>query len=75
MGSELFKASGTGTGFMLIKTKVFDKLKKPYFVAWEDEDGNHHTEDIEFCINARKAGFDVWISPTIKIGHIGTYEY
>ena len=39
MGPKLFKCSGVGTGFMLIKTSVFDKLEKPYFIAWEEEDG------------------------------------
>lgn len=70
--SQLFKCYGLGTGFMLIKMSVFKKLKKPYFVAYEDPDGTHHTEDIEFCIRAMKKGFDVWCSPTIKVGHIGT---
>ena len=73
--AQLFKCFGMGTGFMLVKLSVFDKLKKPYFVAFEDEDGTHHTEDIEFCIRAKKAGFDVWASPTIPIGHIGTTVY
>jgi len=71
----LFKVFGLGTGFMLIKTSVFKKLEKPYFVAYEDENGEHHTEDIDFCAKAGKAGFDVWCSPTIQMNHIGTYFY
>lgn len=71
----LFKCYGMGTGFMMIKMSVFQELVKPYFVAWEDEIGEHHTEDIEFCIKAIKAGFDVWCNANIKIGHIGTYVY
>jgi GT2 family glycosyltransferase len=73
--AQMFKCFGLGTGFMLINMSVFDKLEKPYFVAYEDPDGTHHTEDIEFCKKAGLAGFDVWCSPTIKVGHIGTYEY
>lgn len=75
MPKGLFKCSGMGTGFLLIKTPVFDKLKKPYFVAFEDPSGEHHTEDIEFCHKARKAGFDIWASPTISLGHVGTKVY
>lgn len=71
----LNKVGGVGTGFMLIKASVFDKLEKPYFVAYEDPDGTHHTEDIEFCTKARKAGFDVWVNTTIPIGHIGTTTF
>jgi len=73
--AQMFKVFGLGTGFMLIKTKVFEKLEKPYFEAYEDPDGSHHTEDIEFCARAHKKGFNVWCNPTIKLGHIGTQEY
>lgn len=70
----LFKVGGSGTGFMLIKMSVFDKLKKPYFVEWQNEKNEHHTEDIDFCVKARKAGFDVWCNPTIPVGHIAELE-
>lgn len=75
--SQLFKCHAVATGFMLIKMSVFDnpKLSKPYFVAWEDEGGEHHTEDVQFCINAHKAGYDIWCSPTIRIGHKGQKIY
>ncbi len=75
MPKHLFKCSGLGLGFTLIKMSVFDKLEKPYFRDFESPEGEHHTEDIEFCNKAMKAGFDIWCSPTIKIGHIGTYTY
>lgn len=71
----LIKVGGAGTGFMLIKLSVFDKLDKPYFTAWEDDKGVHHTEDIDFCIKARKKGFDVWCNTSIPISHIGTQVY
>jgi GT2 family glycosyltransferase len=75
VGPALFKVGALGTGFMLIKMSVFEKLIRPYFVAFEEEGGEHHTEDVEFCIRAREAGYDVYCNPTIKILHIGTYEY
>lgn len=72
----LFKCYGMGTGFMMVKTSVFDKFdkKEPYFREYEDKDG-HHTEDIDFCQRAIKKGFDVWCNSTIDIGHIGTKVY
>lgn len=73
--AQLFKCYGLGTGFMLINMQVFNHLTRPYFVAYEDPNGEHHTEDIEFCKRAGEAGFDVWCSPSIKVGHIGTAEY
>jgi GT2 family glycosyltransferase len=75
MPKTLFKVAGIGTGFMLIKMSVFDSIDAPWFVAWEGKDGEHHTEDIDFCVKAREAGFDIWCSPTIQIGHIGTQQF
>ncbi len=73
--AQLFKTFSLGTGFLLIKTDVFRKMQSPWFVDGEDEKGECFTEDVEFCKKAHKAGFDVWCSPTIKVGHIGTTEY
>lgn len=37
---------------------------------WEDV-----SEDWYFCEKARKLGYKVWCDTTIKLGHIGSYEY
>ena len=72
--NEPFKVFGTGTGFMMIKMKVFEKIKPPWFYF-----GNFHGkaigEDIYFCWKAQKAGFDVWCDPTLGLEHIGTYPF
>lgn len=73
--AQIFKCYGLGTGFMLINMEVFNVLEKPYFVSGEDANGEAFTEDIYFCGKAGEAGIDVWCSPTIKIGHIGTKEF
>lgn len=73
--TELFKAYAIATGFMMIKADVFKKLNKPYFEAFQEANGKHHTEDVEFCKRANDAGFEVWCDPTIKMGHIGNYVY
>lgn len=72
---QLFKCAGLGLGFTLMKMSVFEILNKPYFRDFEAADGDHHTEDIEFCEKARAAGLEVWCNPTIKMGHIGSYLY
>lgn len=38
--------------------------------VWEDM-----SEDWYFCEKARKLGFSVWCDTTIKLGHVGPYEY
>lgn len=73
---ELFKAYFVGTGVMLIDMKVFEKLEKPYFKHEMNDEGLVICgEDGYFCKKVRQAGIDVWCDPTIKIGHIGDYEY
>ena len=69
--SHLFKCYTLGLGFTLMKTSIFDKLAKPYFRDFESEEGEHHTEDVEFFVKCQKAGLEVWCNPTIEIGHIG----
>ena len=70
-----FKCYALATGFMMINTKVFEELKKPYFEATIDKFGRHTTEDIDFCQKAGKKDFEIWCDPRIKIGHIGSYTY
>lgn len=72
---ELFECAAVGLGITLIDLKVFDKLPKPYFKTKESKSGEHRTEDIVFCQDARKAGFEVWCDPTIEVKHIGQYLY
>lgn len=73
--TELFKCYAVATGFMMIKAKVFDKIKYPWFVDYQDKKGKHHTEDVDFCRKANEADIEVWCDPTIKMGHIGNYVY
>ena len=39
------------------------------------KDGNYIGEDFLFCDRARELGFEVWIDPTIKLGHMGVEEF
>ena len=69
-----FEVRAVGTGFMLIKTEVFQKIPQPWF--WFDlKDGHFLGEDVWFCDRAREAGFSVWCDPTVPIEHIGTARY
>lgn len=72
----LFKCKGLGTGFMLIRLSVFDKLEQPWFAFDKDEEGRLlYTDDEYFCKKAIEAGFDVWCDPSVKVGHVGMYVY
>ena len=68
-----FKAEALGTGFLLIKMSVFDKMEAPWFMWGYNPDGTLlYGEDTYFCQMAKnKAGFDVWADPTLNVKHIG----
>jgi hypothetical protein len=74
--TELYKAKHAGTGLLLIDLSIFEKIKGAWFNFGRDSQGALVIgEDVWFCNTARDAGFDTWIDPTIKVGHLGEYTY
>lgn len=75
--TEPFKCQALGTGFLLIKTSVFDTFTGPWFMFGYNEKGElHYGEDTYFCQRAiKEAGLDVWADPTLNVKHIGEYLY
>lgn len=74
----LEKVATTGTGVILIDTRVFQKIAPPWFhTPWNPEKLTFGGEDAFFCMAAAKAGIDVWIDHDLskEIGHIGTFEF
>ncbi len=77
---RLYRAAVAGTGLMLIDLSVFTSPEKPLALPWfnfgRGKEGQLVLgEDAWFCNTARDAGYDVWIDPTIKTGHIGEFTY
>jgi hypothetical protein len=64
----LVKVVATGTGCLLIKTSVFEGVY-PWFYFSEHE-GNPVGEDINFCYDAGKAGYSVYVDTTIRTEHL-----
>lgn len=54
-----------GGGCLLIKMKVFDRLKQPYF-----EPEFKYGTDIQLCRQAIAKGFEVWADTSIELGHV-----
>lgn len=52
--------------FMLIKRKVLDG------VGYLDEDYFMYGEDVEYCLRAKKDGWQVWYTSTTQIIHFGS---
>jgi hypothetical protein len=87
---EPFEVKGVGTGFMLIKRSVFERLQgvvdtyldddekviHEYFALMKDpESGKQMSEDYTFCMMCRKIGIKIYIAPWAAFSHVGTYEF
>ena len=69
-----------GTGIMLIDLQqARERIPKPWFkfnTFWEEgKEPGYTGEDLYFCRKTWAAGLEVWCDPTIKIGHIGDFQY
>jgi hypothetical protein len=86
---EKFEIKRGGTGIMLIKREVFERLK-PSQNTFKSNYGDHQTveyfktfvkdgillsEDFGFCNEWRELGGKVYAAPWIAITHIGNYEF
>ncbi len=73
----LYETKAVGTGLILIKLSVFEKIKNdPYFNFGRNAEGETVLgEDAWFCNVARDAGFQVWVDPTVKVHHLGEFGY
>jgi len=71
------QVSAIGCGVMLVKRKVFEGIKKPYFWFYDLKGHKILGEDIHFCIAAHDAGFETWVDHGLsnEIGHIGQLVY
>lgn len=73
---EPFWADSSGLGCLLVKRKVFEGLKKPWFEtgAGSSYGGVAVSTDFYFTANARMAGFKLLVDPTVRPGQIDYYE-
>lgn len=72
---DLFKCAAIGGGLLLIKTKVFLKIKQPWFGYKWNGGMVSMSNDWFFCYNARENGYDIWADMTLKPKHLGEYEF
>lgn len=62
----IVEVAACGTGGMLIKVSVFDKLYEPYFSHTD----TLKTYDLAFCHKARQAGFKIHVDMNSPAGHL-----
>jgi len=67
-----------GTGIMLIRMPVFDKLTIPYFDQIYDKEKNRwQGEDVGFCIKAGLAGIKIYVDHDLSksVDHLGVMPF
>jgi hypothetical protein len=77
-GTVVSKVSGIGTGFMLIRKDVLEKVRAKYlcpFQYGEGQDGRLISEDYVFCERWREMGGEVWAKWDLSLGHVGKKTY
>lgn len=70
--TEYKEVESLGTGCVLIKREVFEKIPCPWFeYLWSgDPDGRMRTEDLVFFDKAKDLGYKVYCDGTIRCGHV-----
>jgi hypothetical protein len=80
---------GLGLGFTIVSRKIMQKLsdKSPKLIFPESptpmshifrcdvEDGQFRGEDMAFFSDIRDMGYQIWLDPSVSLGHVGTKEY
>lgn len=68
---KLVKVDATGGGCILIDTNVFLDIEYPWYEYGKNKDGKIVGEDINFCLKAAKAGYEIFVDTSIQIDHMG----
>lgn len=76
-GEGLTEVTQLGFGLVLIETKVFEAMPKPWFAIGYSKSGQYVGEDVFFCSRARTAGFRVLVDQGLsrEILHTGEMDY
>jgi hypothetical protein len=72
-----FEVFGVGFGFVSVKSGVFENTDRPWFETEFQKITNDEGkemfipwgEDYSWCIKAKKAGYKIWLDPSIRVGH------
>lgn len=66
--NEVFEVAGCGFGCTLVKTDVFFDVFAKYGDCFSPL--NKVGEDLSFCYRARELGYQIFLDPQVKCGHV-----
>lgn len=69
---DLVEVDATGGACVLIDMQVFKKLPYPWFKFRKQENGTTMGEDIGFCLDAKKAGYKIYVDTAVEVEHLTT---
>ncbi len=69
---KLFEVDFGSMGFVCIKRKVIERMEPPWcFFPPNYVKGTVFGEDVTFFFSAKMHGFELWVDPIIRLGHLG----
>ena len=71
---EVIEIDATGTGCVMIDTRVFLEIERPYFELRKSETGKDVGEDISFCAKLKEKGHSLFCDTSFQIGHLNMME-
>ncbi len=69
--NQIIEVDAIGMSCCLIKRKVFEEIKYPWYEFKELRRGEFLGEDFTFCQKAREKGFVIKVDTGLLIGHVG----
>lgn len=73
LGKSRIELRGGGFACALVRVDVFRRMRMPYFNYVVYENGEALSEDLYFCLEARRAGFHIWGEPNVRCGHMARF--
>ena len=74
-----FTADGVGAGFLLIQRQVLDDYRLPegpfdllYAPIMSARGRQIWGEDLSFCRRMQTLGYQIWVHPGVRLGHVST---
>jgi len=69
-GDVIVRVKGGGMGCALIRTVVFDRIPKPWFLHQRNQDGSSLGEDYYFCEKCGNNGVHVYVDTRVGCDHL-----